>query len=239
MRLDVFLHEKNYAESRNKAADLITNGSVKINGAVVTKPSANVSDDCEIEIISRLQYVGKAAHKLETAAEIFGISFAGLTCLDAGASTGGFTDFMLQKGAKKIYAVDVGENQLHKSLRENPRVVGIEKQDIRSLKLPEKVDFITADLSFISLTKVLPYFRDFIKPGAGSAVLIKPQFEVGRIAKSRMKNGVLTDMKLVQKTVKKVEEFTQNLGCEIIGTVPSKLNQKGKNSEFICYFKWG
>ncbi|MDR2557954.1 MAG: TlyA family RNA methyltransferase [Oscillospiraceae bacterium] len=229
-RLDVSVP----AESRNKARELILSGNVTVNGEVITKPSALVSDEARIEVISAPKYVGRAGYKLETAVEAFGIDFTGLICLDAGAAVGGFTDLMLQGGAEKIYAADVGENQLHVSLRENPRVVNLEKQDIRNLKLPEQVDFITADLSFISLRLIIPSFAEFLKPAGRCAVLIKPQFELG---KRHIKNGVVTDIKLISKAVRDIETFISESRYERIGTIESKLNEKGRNSEFICYFK--
>jgi len=235
-RLDIHLHAVGLAESRNKAREMILGGNVKVNGSVVNKPSSGVPDGAKIEIVAVERYVGRAGYKLETAFEEYNLDFTDLICLDAGASTGGFTDLMIQNGAKKIYAVDVGENQLHDKLKQNPNVIGMEKQDIRKLELPEKVDFITADLSFISLKKIIPCFENFLKPGGSCVVLIKPQFEAGRV---HLKNGILNDEKLIKELVSGVEEFITEQGYKIIGTVPSKLNQKGKNSEFLCYFKQG
>jgi len=229
-RLDLLVS----AESRSKARELIISGNVTVNGKVITKPSALIPEDAEIEIVSAPKYIGRAGYKLETAVEAFKIDFTDLICLDAGAATGGFTDLMLQRGAKKIYAVDVGENQLHASLRENPRVEVKEKQDIRTLELLEKIDFITADLSFISLKLIIPCFADFLKPDGACIVLIKPQFEAG---KKRFKNGVLKDVKLIEKIIKDTEEFIKTQGYEIVGTIESKLNEKEKNREFLCYFK--
>ncbi|MCL2696734.1 MAG: TlyA family RNA methyltransferase [Oscillospiraceae bacterium] len=225
------------AESRNKAQSLILSGNVTADGKVITKPSALFSEEARIEIVSALKYVGRAGYKLETAAEAFGIDFTGLVCLDAGAAAGGFTDLMLQKGARKVYAVDVGENQLHDSLRANSRVIVFEKQDIRTFisnELYENIDFITADLSFISLKLIIPGFGRFLKPGGRCVVLIKPQFEIG---KRHIKNGVITDRKLINDVVRDTESFISESGYELIGTVPSKLNEKGRNNEFLCYFK--
>jgi 23S rRNA (cytidine1920-2'-O)/16S rRNA (cytidine1409-2'-O)-methyltransferase len=225
------------AESRNKARELILGGNVKVDGKIITKPSFSVSENAEIEIISAPKYAGRAGYKLETAAEAFGIDFTGLVCLDAGAAAGGFTDFMLQDGAEKVFAVDVGEGQLHASLRENPRVVNLEKQDIRTFiseHKDEMFDFITADLSFISLKLIIPHFKDVLKPGGRCVVLIKPQFEIG---KRRFKNGIVTDKKLIKSIVSDTEKFISESQYEHIGTVESKLNEKGKNSEFLCYFK--
>ena len=228
-RLDIMVN----AESRNKARELILCGNIKVDGKIITKPSFLVSDNSEIEIISATKYVSRAGYKLETAVEIFGIDFTDLTCLDAGASTGGFTDLMLKKGAKKVYAVDVGEGQLHESLRENAKVISMEKQDIRTLELPEKIDFITADLSFISLKLIIPIFSGFLAPEGACEVLIKLQFEAG---KQHFKNGIIKDNKLIKKIIKDIEKFIEEQNYKIIGTVESKLNEKEKNREFLCYF---
>jgi len=233
-RLDFYMHELKLAESRNKARDLILDGQVTVNGKVITKPSAEVPPNALIYISELPRYVSRAGYKLETAVEAFDIDFTDKICLDAGASTGGFTDLMLQNGAKRIYAVDVGENQLHHTLRDHHRVLNIEKQDIRTLLLPEKVDFIAADLSFISLKGVIPVFDNLLMQDGTCAVLIKPQFEAGKI---RMKNGVLKDQKIIDRVFFEVERVIKENGFEIIGTVPSKLNHKNKNREYICYFK--
>ena len=231
-RLDLYMYSAGLAESRSKARELICGGAVAVNGETVGKPSAPVPDGARVSVSAYSKYAGRAGYKLETAVEAFGIRFTDLTCLDAGAGAGGFTDLMLQNGARRVYAADVGENQLHPSLRENPRVISMEKQDIRTLVLPEKVDFITADLSFISLRQVVPSFGRLLKSKGECAVLIKPQFEAGKI---RMKNGILKDEKLIAKIVCDTERFITELGYEIIGTVPSKLNEKGKNREYITY----
>jgi 23S rRNA (cytidine1920-2'-O)/16S rRNA (cytidine1409-2'-O)-methyltransferase len=146
---------------------------------------------------------------------------------------------MLQKGAKKIYAVDVGEGQLHEKLRTDSRVINLEKQDIRTLKLHEKVDFISADLSFISLKLIIPFFAGFLALDGACAVLIKPQFEAGNLGKMHFKNGIIKDKKLIEKIVKDIENFITENGYKIIGTVESKLNEKEKNREYLCYFKRG
>jgi len=233
-RLDLHMHKHGLAESRNKARELILGGYVTVDGQVAKKPSAGVPEGAVIDVLEEERYVGRGGYKLETAAEEFGLSFNDMVCLDAGAGAGGFTDLLLQHGAQRVYAVDVGEGQLHDKLRVNPKVINMEKQDIRKLELPEKVDFLSADLSFISLKKVIPQFRKHIKDTAACMVLIKPQFEAGRI---HLKNGILNDEKLIGEIVKGIEDFITEQGYTLVGTVPSKLNQKGKNREFICYFK--
>ncbi|MDR2531515.1 MAG: TlyA family RNA methyltransferase [Oscillospiraceae bacterium] len=235
-RLDVRVYELGFAESRSKAHELILSGSVTVNGETVTKPSEPVNPEARLELVCAPKYIGRAGYKLETAADAFGIDFTDLICLDAGAAAGGFTDLMLQKGAKKIYAVDVGENQLHRSLRQNPRVISAEKQDIRTLALPERVDFITADLSFISLKLIIPCFRELLKANGACIVLIKPQFEAG---KRHFKNGIIKDGKIIKQIVRGIEDFITEQGYQLIGTIPSKLNEKGRNQEFLCYFKRG
>jgi 23S rRNA (cytidine1920-2'-O)/16S rRNA (cytidine1409-2'-O)-methyltransferase len=233
-RLDFYMHEIKLAESRNKARELILGGQVTVNGEPATKPSAAVPENALIYVSELPKYVSRAGYKLETAVEAFGIDFTDKICLDAGASTGGFADLMLQKGAKRIYAVDVGENQLHQSLREHHRVLCIEKQDVRTLVLPERADFIAADLSFISLKGVIPVFGGLLAEGGACVVLIKPQFEAGKV---RFKNGILKDQKVIDRVVFEVEQVIRDSGFEIIGTIPSKLNHKNKNREYLCYFK--
>ncbi|MCL2019320.1 MAG: TlyA family RNA methyltransferase [Oscillospiraceae bacterium] len=232
-RLDIFIYETGLAESRNKAREFILNGMVTVNCIAVTKPSYLITADERVEIAAPPRYVGRAGYKLETAAEVFGINFSGLVCLDAGASTGGFTDYMLKNGAKRVYAVDVGSEQLHESLRNNPKVISMEKQDIRTLEISEKVDFITADLSFISLKCVIPCFKKFLKEQGECVVLIKPQFEAGN---RHFKNGVIKDEKIINAVIEDLKQFTEEQGFKTIGITPSKLNEEGKNREFLYYF---
>ena len=195
-RLDIRLVDLGLTESRNQAKDLIQNGKVTVNGAVQQKPSCMVTDsdniNCDTE--SR-RFVGRGGYKLEKALEIYPVAVLGQVAMDVGASTGGFTDCLLQRGASLVYAVDVGHGQLRRHLSENEHVINLEGTDIRDTELmlktvaPHSVDFCSIDVSFISLTKVLPAVTMFLKDNATVVCLIKPQFEAGREAIG--KNGVV------------------------------------------------
>ena len=179
-RLDCVLAARGIAPSRSSAKEMILSGAVTVNGKVVKKPSAEVSESDAVESSVQQIYVGRGALKLEKAAEEFDLSFKGKVCLDIGASTGGFTDFMLRNGAARVYAVDVGSDQLAESLRSDSRVVSMEKTDIRNITADDLggcVDFICTDVSFISLKMILPKIYELLKDGETAAVLIKPQFE--------------------------------------------------------------
>lgn len=231
--------EKGLAKSRTAAAALIKEGSVTVNGASVTKPSEQVDDEAAINVSedsSLTKYVGRGGLKLETAIEAFGISPRGCICLDIGASTGGFTDCMLQNGAKRVYAVDVGTSQLSEKLRNDSRVISLESLDIRSAdenSIPEKAGFITADVSFISLKQIMPAIPGFAAENAVCALLIKPQFELGRTKLG--KSGVVKDPKLQKKAVDEVCAFAEQLGFADIRTVPSKITGGDGNREFLLH----
>ncbi len=236
-RLDILLTEKGLAKSRTAAARLIKEGSVTVDGATAEKPSEQFEDTAVIAVSADsalTRYVGRGGLKLETAIEEFGISPLGCVCLDIGASTGGFTDCMLQNGAARVYAVDVGTAQLDPKLRADSRVISLENTDIRSADetvIPEKVSFITADVSFISLKAVLPEIKRFAADGAVCCVLIKPQFELGKTKIG--KSGVVRDPKLHDKVVKEITEFAAALGFTHIRTVPSKITGGDGNREFL------
>lgn len=236
-RLDILLTEKGLAKSRTAAAQLIKEGSVTVNGVPARKPSEQYEDTDEIAVSADsalTKYVGRGGLKLETAIEAFGISPNGCVCLDIGASTGGFTDCMLQNGALRVYAVDVGTAQLDPKLRADSRVISLENTDIRSADetvVPEKVSFITADVSFISLKAVLPEIKRFAAAGAVCCALIKPQFELGKTKIG--KSGVVHDPKLHEKVVRDITEFAQALGFTHIRTVPSKITGGDGNREFL------
>lgn len=212
-RLDSELVQRGIARSRERAKEMIKSGSVSVNGKTITKPSFEVSENEKIESSEQELYVGRGALKLEKAAEEFGISFSGLLCLDIGASTGGFTDYMLRNGAAKVYAVDVGHGQLSESLRNDKRVVNAEGTDIRDITSEftgGQVDFVCADVSFISLTKILSKIYELMKENACAALLIKPQFEAGRADIG--KNGVVKDKKVHVRVLSEINEFACSLG---------------------------
>lgn len=216
-RLDTELVSRGIARSRQRAKEMIQAGSITVNGRCVTKASAEVSPDDTVESSEEELYVGRGALKLEKAAAEFGLDFTGKTCIDIGASTGGFTDIMLSRGAAKIYAVDVGHGQLAEKLRSDPRVVNMEGTDIRNVS-PESfggcADIITVDVSFISLKMILPKVYELLTENACAAVLIKPQFEAGRSGIS--KNGIVKDKKVHLRVLREIDEFARDMGfvCE-------------------------
>ena len=238
-RLDILLTEKGLAKSRTSAAALIKEGSVIVNGNVAGKPSELCEDTDSISVSESsglTRYVGRGGLKLETALEEFGISPLGSVCLDIGASTGGFTDCMLQNGAKRVYAVDVGTSQLAEKLRADSRVISLENLDIRLADeslIPEKSGFIAADVSFISLKQIIPAIPRFAAEKAVCALLIKPQFELGRVKLG--KSGVVKDPKLQKKAVDDVCCFAAQLGFSDIRTVPSKITGGDGNREFLMH----
>ncbi len=238
-RLDVLITERGLVESRQKARALIIEGQVLVNGHPVTKPGHMVSLDAEITVKETLPYVSRGGLKLEEALRKFILDVRDKVAMDIGASTGGFTDCLLKHGAKRVYAVDVGYGQLHWSLRQDPRVVVLERTNIRHLprdKVPEEMDLITIDVSFISLEKVLPKAKEFLKPEGEVLALVKPQFEVGPEEVER--GGVVRDEKKRLKAVEKVMELSKVLGFQVLGQMPSSVHgQKKGNVEYFLYLK--
>lgn len=231
MRLDVYLTEKKLCKSRTAAQALIKSGGVSVSGKVCYKPSQEVSDSDSVEITGeQLRYVGRGGLKLEAALERFALDITGAECIDIGASTGGFTDCMLQHGAAKVYAVDVGTDQLADSLRCDPRVVSMERTDIRTAELPE-ADFIGTDVSFISLKLILPHIHRLLKSGGAAVVLIKPQFEAGRANLS--KNGIVREERVRLKIRDEIAGFAEGCGFTVIGTEQSPITGGDGNVEYL------
>ncbi len=240
-RLDVILTRMGLAKSRTSAQEMIKEGSVSVNGSIVSKASEKFDTDYDKVSVSENssveKYVGRGGFKLENAINEYGIELNGKVCLDIGASTGGFTDCMLKNGAKKVFAVDVGTNQLDESLRKDERVISLEKLDIRKAdkEISEKVDFISIDVSFISLKCILPELKRFASENAYCVALIKPQFENGRVKNG--KNGVIKDPKVHKRIVEDICLFAGSLGFSDIKTVPSSILGGDGNKEFLMYFK--
>ncbi len=240
-RLDVILTAKNLAKSRTAANDMIKEGSVTVNGKVILKASEKVDPKIDVIVVSEesavMKYVGRGGFKLETAINEFGIDLSGKVCLDIGASTGGFTDCMLKNGAERVFAVDVGTNQLAEKLRNDSRVISLEQLDIRRAtdEISEKVDFIGIDVSFISLKHILPELRRFSSENAFGVALIKPQFENGKVKNG--KNGVIKDPKIHKRVVEEICLFSEGLGFTGIRTVPSSILGGDGNKEFLMYFE--
>ena len=235
-RLDIELVQRSLAKSRTLAQSLIKDGMVYVNGGRVQKPSFEITAADEITVEGDLpKYVGRGGIKLEKAIIDFNITLHGLTCIDAGASTGGFTDCMLQNGAKLVYAVDVGSSQLDEKLRNDKRVISLENLDIRNAaeKIPEKADFITADLSFISLKLVLSDIKKLLKPSGSAVALIKPQFEVGKSGLG--KHGVVKDEALRNQAVEEIKRFAADLGFTVNGVITSPITGGEGNTEYLIY----
>ena len=214
---------------------MIKAGQVILNGSVCTKPSADVSEADIIELSCEpLKYAGRGGLKLEKAIEAFGFDVTGLTCLDIGASTGGFTDCLLQNGAEKVYALDVGHGQLAPKFLADERVVNLEKTDIRSVNADTfsgALDFICTDVSFISLRLVLPKIYELLGNGRFAAALIKPQFEAGRA--NIGKNGIVKDEGIRKAVVEEIKAFAQGLGFIVIGVCESPVKGGSGNTEYL------
>ena len=233
-RIDVAMTERGLVKSRTLAQNLIKEGNVHINGRICTKASETVEDTDNIEITGEMpRYVSRGGLKLEKAVSLWEIDLEGAVCLDVGASTGGFTDCMLQKGAKRVYAVDVGTSQLDPKLKDDSRVISLEQTDIRKAEIPEKADFISIDVSFISLKLILPYIRSLWSEKGRCVALIKPQFEAGK--KYLGKNGVIRDKKLQQSIVEDIKQFCITSGFTVIGTTESAITGGDGNREFLIY----
>ena len=236
-RLDVYLSDNNIVKSRSLAATLIKQGSVEVNGRICTKPSFTVGDGDNVKIIGELpKYVGRGGLKLEKALAHYRLHLDGTVCIDIGASTGGFTDCMLQNGAAKVYSVDVGTDQLDEKLRNDSRVISMEKTDIRNCvgTLPQG-DFISIDVSFISLKLVLPSAFALLKDGGECVALIKPQFEAGKAYLS--KNGIVRDTKVHKKVCDNIAEFASAVGFERSEIIPSPITGGDGNTEYLIYLK--
>jgi 23S rRNA (cytidine1920-2'-O)/16S rRNA (cytidine1409-2'-O)-methyltransferase len=233
MRIDMALKEKMNI-SRQKAQELITAGNVSVNGKAVLKPSFQIEDTDNIDVAQSdiLKYVGRGGLKLERALRVFDIDPKGLICMDIGASTGGFTDCLLQNGANLVYAVDVGTCQLADKLREDKRVVSVENTDIRSAEL-EAVDFICMDVSFISVKKVMYRVLELLKDGGEAVVLIKPQFEAGR--EQLNKNGIVNNIKVHKRVLRDIIDFVTDLGLFTKGLTYSPIKGGDGNTEYLLY----
>lgn len=235
-RLDKLLVEKGLVKSRERAKALIMAGKVLVDGKVVDKAGAQVRPEARIEVRGEdIPYVSRGGLKLETAIREFGLKVNGFTCLDVGASTGGFTDCLLKHGAAKVYAVDVGRGQLDWKLRNDERVVSIEGFNARYLtekEVPEKVDLVVIDVSFISLTKILPVVKNFLKPEGKIVALIKPQFELTKREVDRGR-GVVKDPELHKKAINKILNFCRENGLYPENLTLSKPRGPKGNKEFL------
>ncbi len=239
MRLDQYLVLKGYFDSRNKAANSVKLGHFTVNKKTVVKPSFAVNDDDVVkrQVVEKT-YVARSAHKLMKAIQAFQLECTDKVFADLGASTGGFCQVLLEEGAKRIYAVDIGTAQLHPEIKKDERVINMEHTNARYLSVdsfPEQVQFVTADLSFISIKAVLPAIYQVLPQGGEAVVLIKPQFEAG--PKFLNKNGVVLDKKIHCKVLEEIAGFAENIGFGICGIAFSGLAGESGNREYLLYLK--
>lgn len=238
-RLDVALFERGLAPSREKARTEIMLGNVYVDNQKADKPGMMVKDDVEIEVRGHpMAYVSRGGLKLEKAIKAFDIDLTGKIAMDIGASTGGFTDCMLKNGAEKVYAVDVGYGQLDWRLRNDARVVNLERTNIRYIDeaaILKKLDFLSVDVSFISLKLVLPVAKRFMNEGATAVCLIKPQFEAGRASVG--KNGVVRDGAVHETVVNDICSFAINIGFDLLGLSFSPIKGPKGNIEYLAYLR--
>ena len=238
-RLDVLLVKKNLAESREKAKAVIMSGIVYVDGQKEDKAGSMFENTALVEVRgSTLKYVSRGGLKLEKAMEQFGVGLSGKVCMDVGASTGGFTDCMLQNGAKKVYSVDVGHGQLAWKLRNDERVVCMEKTNIRYVtpeEIPERIQFVSIDVSFISLTKVLGPVQALMEPEGDVVCLIKPQFEAGR--EKVGKKGVVRDPAVHLEVIQMVASFAGSIGFEALHLDFSPIKGPEGNIEYLLHLK--
>jgi 23S rRNA (cytidine1920-2'-O)/16S rRNA (cytidine1409-2'-O)-methyltransferase len=237
VRLDVLMTEHGLAESRSLAQKLVMAGQVRVDGELVLKPATRFPSNVAIQVDHGPRYVSRGGEKLDAALAAFGLTeLGGRVCVDVGASTGGFTDCLLQHGAGKVYAVDVGYGELHWKLRNDPRVVVMERTNARYVTgFPEPVVFVTVDASFISLRILLPVVCEWIKALGGEVVaLIKPQFEAGRAEVSRG-DGVIQDLEIHRRVLREIVEFARGQEFAVLGLIRSPLKGPKGNVEFLVH----
>ncbi len=238
-RLDVAVFEHGLTESREKAKALIMEGSVYVNGQRCLKAGEQVKEDDRIELRGKkMPYVSRGGYKLAKAMEVFPLDLKDKTCMDIGASTGGFTDCMLQNGAKKVYSIDVGYGQLAWKLVTDPRVVNMERTNFRYVtaeQIPEPIDFASVDVSFISLRIILPVLRERLRMGGQAVCLIKPQFEAGR--EKVGKKGVVRDVKVHTEVVETITQFALDHGFSLLGLTYSPIKGPEGNIEYLMFLE--
>lgn len=238
IRLDSRIFELGLTESREKAKAFIMAGQVFVNGMKVVKAGTTVLPEDKIEVRGTSEFVSRGGHKLKKAMEVFPIDLNDKICMDIGASTGGFTDCMLQNGASKVYSIDVGYGQLAWKLRSDPRVVNLERTNVRYItaeQVPDAIDFFSVDVSFISLCLVLPAAYPLLRDGGECVCLIKPQFEAGR--EKVGKKGVVRDKSVHAEVIAKIDAFARELGFTVCGLDFSPIKGPEGNIEYLIYLK--
>lgn len=241
VRLDQLVFDLGYTDSRERAKTTIMSGLVFVNGQRADKPGMPVATNAAIEVRGdALPFVSRGGFKLDKALKVFPVDPAGKVCIDCGASTGGFTDVLLQHGAARVYAVDVGYGQLAWKLRNDERVINLERTNLRYItekQIPETVDIAVMDVSFISIKLVLPAVKRLLKPDADLICLIKPQFEAGR--EEVGKKGVVRDERVHKEVVNNILQFTPTVGLSVMGLDFSPIKGPEGNIEYICHMKNG
>lgn len=241
IRLDLALEQRKLLPSRARARDAILRGTVTVNGVVAAKPHQMVAQSDVITLDDPAsRYVSRAALKLIAGLDAGAIAVEGRTCLDVGSSTGGFTQVLIERGAAKVYAVDVGHDQLHERLRRNGKVVsleGVNARDLDRAQIPDEIDLVVSDVSFVSVTKVLAAPLALSRSGADAVILIKPQFEVGR--ENIGKGGIVTDVAAIEKAVSDVIAFFAAEGWAHRLSVPSPISGGDGNTETVAVFRKG
>lgn len=241
VRLDQLVFERGYTDSRERAKTTIMSGLVFVNGQRVDKPGTAVDPEVALEVRGEaIPFVSRGGFKLDKALKVFPVDPAGKCCIDCGASTGGFTDVLLQHGAAKVYAVDVGYGQLAWKLRCDERVVNLERTNLRYVtkeQIPELLDLAVMDVSFISIRLVLPAVKELLKSGADIICLIKPQFEAGR--EEVGKKGVVRDEAVHRQVVREILDFAPTAGLSVCGLDYSPIKGPEGNIEYICHMKNG
>ncbi|NWG15131.1 MAG: TlyA family RNA methyltransferase [Chloroflexi bacterium] len=236
-RLDLALYERGLVPSREKARAIIMAGEVLVNGVPVDKPGTRVDTGALITMKSKPRFVSRGGEKLAHALDVFGVRISERICADVGASTGGFTDCLLQAGAARVYAIDVGYGQLDYTLRQDSRVVAMERANARYIEmLPEPVSLVVVDASFISLRLLLPVLAGWLAPQAEVIPLIKPQFEAGR--EDVGKGGVVKDSRVHARVLEAVLTFAQECGFALKGLTTSPIKGPAGNIEFLAWLGW-
>lgn len=237
-RLDVLLVEKQLVPSRTKASAMIMAAEVFVNGQIADKPGMKVPIDSEVTLKAKPKYVGRGGLKMEGALETFDIKVKDAICADVGASTGGFTDCLLQNGAKRIYAIDVGHNIIDYRLRTDDRVILLENTNARYLEgLDEDVNLVVIDVSFISLRLILPAVKMWLSQKADIITLIKPQFEAGK--QDVGKGGIVRDTDVHERVLKEIPKFAEELGFVVMDLMRSPITGQKGNVEYLMWLKWG
>lgn len=236
-RLDLIVHQRGLAPTREKARGMIMAGEVSVNGVIVDKPGTKFPETIEIALKEKPRFVSRGGEKLEGALKHFPIVVTDTTCADVGASTGGFTDCLLQNGASRVYAIDVGYGILDSTLRNDPRVVVMERTNARHLEsLPEPVSLVVIDASFISLKLILPPIQNWLTPQSDIIALIKPQFEAGKKEVDKGA-GVIRDPNIHRRVLHEVADFALSLGFKLTGLERSPLLGPAGNVEFLAWFQ--